>query len=649
MDQDELDALIAASNAKAGQPAPAPAISAPAEDDDDLTRLVAAAHAKQPQSVAPLPADPGDSAPPLTVSPGTPSAALAGASAAPSGILSNDPNDTIGAGLAKNVATGAVKGVGDVGGFVGNTGNLADYLVARADSAITGSPVGKTMSDLAASRQAQPSDTWLHKLVTSIDPRNLFPSGPDVSKHVFDITGQYVPTTGAGKALQGGIEAAVGAAAPGVRGAPAPVANILGDVVRGAPAAATAGAAGTAVTNATGDPLIAALLMGAPAAAVRGSSAIGNRLMGTVDPATAQLAQTARDTHGIPLTAPQISDSPALRFGASAINRMPFSGAGAKSAEQQTAFNRAVAQTFGENAGGITPDVMQRAKQRIGGEFDRVAQNTTIRPDVQFIGDLRGAMSDAARVLPEAEVRPLSAQLENIADVVRQNGGVIPGESYQALTKTGSPLNRAMSSSDPNVSHYAGRIKDALDDTMRRSATPEDAQALTNAKLQYKNMKTVEDLVEKSPNGDISPPLLMGAVRKSYGDMAYRGGGDIGDLARIGQRFLKEPPSSGTAERTGALNTVAKLGGLGGAAMGAGSAYQAASPGEIMAGLFGIPASLGAGRVAGGVLRSNALADALVNRSLGASTPSRTQDLANALLFPYVPQIPSIATRKAVP
>ena len=55
-------------------------------------------------------------------------------------------------------------------------------------------------------------------------------------------------------------------------------------------------------------------------------------------------------------------------------------------------------------------------------------------------------------------------------------------------------------------------------------------------------MKTIEPLVAKSPTGDISPALLMSQVNKSYGGMAYNGGGDMGDLARIGQKFLKEPP-----------------------------------------------------------------------------------------------------------
>jgi hypothetical protein len=62
--------------------------------------------------------------------------------------------------------------------------------------------------------------------------------------------------------------------------------------------------------------------------------------------------------------------------------------------------------------------------------------------------------------------------------------------------------------------------------------------------------------------GDISPAGLMQAVRASYGDMAYTGGGgDLGNLARIAQRFLKEPPDSGTAGRLSALEAMTRAGG----------------------------------------------------------------------------------------
>lgn len=64
-----------------------------------------------------------------------------------------------------------------------------------------------------------------------------------------------------------------------------------------------------------------------------------------------------------------------------------------------------------------------------------------------------------------------------------------------------------------------------------------------------------------------------GAGRES---MASMGGGEMADLARIGQRFLKDPiPNSGTAER---LSVLGLLGG-GGAAFGVGPAALATGVG----------------------------------------------------------------------
>jgi hypothetical protein len=49
--------------------------------------------------------------------------------------------------------------------------------------------------------------------------------------------------------------------------------------------------------------------------------------------------------------------------------------------------------------------------------------------------------------------------------------------------------------------------------------------------------------------------------------MAYNGGGDMGDLARIGQRFLKEPGNSGTAPREMIMHALGTAGGLGAVAL----------------------------------------------------------------------------------
>lgn len=388
------------------------------------------------------------------------------------------------------------------------------------------------------------------------------------------------------------------------------------------------------VTEATGSPaigeragLVANVAMGPLAA--RGlapvRTALGDATIGSLDPETARLADLARNKYGIPVNAGQMSASPAVRFGASALNRLPFSGAGADSMAQQTAFNHAVAGTIGEDATKLTPEVMNRAKTRIGNMFDTVAQNTTINTDPKFFQDIHDTLNDAQMVLPKTEVEPLVKQVMNVIEKINPDDRTISGETYQALTRTGAPLRTLMESNNPNIAHYAGGIKDALDDAMGRSATPEMQTMLQTAKSQYRNLKTIQPIAAKADVGDISPALLRGAVNTNTGNaLAFGGGGDLGDLARIGQRFLKEPPSSGTSERLSALGMLSRLGGLAGGALGAREIglFPEMTPEAMAATALSIPASLMAGRAIGSGLRSSWLANSLINRSLRAAPQS---------------------------
>jgi Cell Wall Hydrolase len=608
MSDDDVDALILGK--PAATPSPKAAGAAGELSDADVDALILGKPAQTPAATVKAP---------------TP----AGAPAAP---LANAPGDTLLTGAAKNVATGAIKGMGDIPGAGGNLTNLGDYLLARIESAVTGKPVEQVQAEHAATLAAVHADMAkrpLGALANAIDPAQVLPSGSDVSGPILARTGEYVPTSPLGRAVQGGVETAVGSLAPGVKGAgPVSAGQLAG--------AGAAGTAGTAVADATGEPLYG--LAGAVAAplAAKAGLAGANRLAGSISPETAALAATARNQFGIPINAGQMSETPAVRFMNSVTSRLPFSGATADNALQQSAFNRAVSNTFGESADKITPAVMQGAKRRIGAVFDNVAKNTDITLDAQLGNDLMTPIREATSVLPEVEVKPLMKQVTNILDTLGP-GNVISGDSYQALTRKGAPLDRVMNSQDPNVRHYAGQIKDALDSALQRYALPGMADDLREARLQYKNMKTVEDLASKSTTGDISPSLLMQAVRKSYGNMAYNGGGDIGDLARIGQRFLKEPPSSGTAERLGSMGALGALGrvGLYGAAGIGASDAIGSIPGisaeTAVPSLAAIPAGILAGRMVGSGLRSDWLANNLISRALGRQ-PVPTNNLASGVV-----------------
>lgn len=412
---------------------------------------------------------------------------------------------------------------------------------------------------------------------------------------------------------------------------------IVNPLVRGASLAtngALQGAAAGALTSGQSDQSLGSQVasgaelgaLAGPVAGIGGALArgVGNAITGagsTAAPEVAQLAKLARDTYGIPINGPQLSGNSLVKIANDQSAKLPFSGAAGAADAQQQAWQKAVSNTFGEDATHITPDVMNSAAKRIGGVFNDVAKRTNVTFDPPVLTDLgRIEQEAAAAPLGSGGTQAIHSQIDNIMDAAAKGNGTITGQDYQQLIRAGSPLQRAQHAADPNVRYYANQVREALDGAFQRSAAPEDQQALSQARGQYRNMKTIEDLVEKSPDGNLSPALLMGQVRSassrfdpSTGGMAYTGGGPLGDLARIGQQFLKPQPNSGTADRI-LINSL--LGG-GGAAATLANPFAAAA----------VPAGLAANRLGGAYLRSGGYANRVINSSLNPNANPLTKRL----------------------
>ncbi len=500
--------------------------------------------------------------------------------------------------------------------------------------------------------------------LANLDAENQQYQNSGVGDTAAGTAGNMVGQTALTLPVLGPLGTAASAVGRGVAAGADAVSPALGSVARGAGnlLMGTASAPTNAVANAivrptslavngalqgatagvlTGDPNNTVgqnLLLGAGAGAIAGpAAAVAGRVVGgvtsamtglggQVDPEIAALARTARDTYGIPITAPQLSENSLVRIANDQSAKLPFSGAGAVTETQQTAFNRAVANTFGETADRVTPDVMDRAVTRIGDVFNNIANRTNIQADPQLLGDLARIGTSARNVLPTAEQIPINRQIMNVLDAAVTGQGQISGNAYQAITGSGADLAQTMRAPDARVGNYASQVRDALDAAFQRSAAPGDQAALSEARGQYRAMKTVEDLVEKSPAGNISPPSLMGQVRaassrfdSSNGGMAYTGGGPLGDLARIGQQFFRAQPNSGTPDRM-LVNSI--LGGGAASHLGA-VAVGAANPASLVA----VPAGLAANRMAGSYLRGNFYTNNLLNSTLGTQNP-----IVNALM-----------------
>ncbi|MUV13596.1 hypothetical protein [Noviluteimonas gilva] len=303
--------------------------------------------------------------------------------------------------------------------------------------------------------------------------------------------------------------------------------------------------------------------IGAGAAWIGGKA--GNALSGWGERAAKAIPQETRrlyelaKSHGITLTPAQLSDSKALKFIQSQLERMPIIG-GSKKTEQQIAqFNRELAKTIGEDADVVTPEVYAAAKKRMGREFEDLTGRNSLDVSPDLLRRLEAIRSEAALAGDDAQkavgnaLDSIYARLGTGVEGGAQDGttsalmGGMPGRAYQALD---SQLGQVTKLGTP-ASHFVGQIRSAMRGAMDDSITPADSAAWKTLRQQYGNRKTLRDLVAKGDGGPISPASLMGRVNANNAGkeaMASGGRGELGELARIGQR-IKEPPSSGTAER----------------------------------------------------------------------------------------------------
>lgn len=434
--------------------------------------------------------------------------------------------------------------------------------------------------------------------------------------------------------------------------------NLLTQGLTAAARGSVEGAAGGALTaGGYGEDPIAAARQGAEFGAglgvaapamVGAARAIGSTAKGgSLSPEVARLAKTAIERYGIPIPVGQMSDNSMVRTLDQYSRRIPLSGGDAETAVQQAAFNRAVGETIGlTGARKITPDDWQAAKRAIGQRMDDIGRQTTIKADQQLLDELAALHDELPSTMTDQEARPVQRQIDNVLNAFDANGEM-NGQLYQNLTKTNAPLAKAIGNRNSNIGNAAMDVKNILAGaalrSLQASGTPELAKHLTHARFQYKNLKTIEPLVNKSPTGDISAPGLLEAVRSKFGDNMAEAG-PLGDLGRIGKRFMKEPADSGTPTGQTVMSGLAKAGGIG-----AGVVTGAMHPAEAALAVGTALGTIGAGRAARAYLGSTRLAKGAIENALappqvpnalldftGQNAGIAADPFANALIDPSV-------------
>lgn len=452
--------------------------------------------------------------------------------------------------------------------------------------------------------------------------RQQFQQEHPVLNAVGEIAGS-IPTYAIG---EGALRAAVPITQGG--GIPGAVANLAGSAVRNAAVsgAQTAGMGGDPVTGA-----VTGAVLGPVADVVgQGAKMVGGAIKGTrggLNVADAELGELARTKYQIPIDAADMANNQLYRTAADQSGKLPFSGATAANTAKIKAWQGGIATEMGEQgATEFTPTVLSRARDRIGQVFNGVAGRTSIGPaeTATLKQDLDGVLHNAERLLTAGEVAPLEKQIADIKALIDTNNGTLDGATYQRLTNAKSLLSKLERQSS-NAGDLAGDIRDHIDDAFARSAPQADQSALQQARYQYRVMRTVDQLAAKSRGGDISPDAFMekvAAQSRKFDDplqgMAYTGGGNLGELAKIG-KLMRAAPQTGTADRAAVTALALSPGAIASYAM---NPLYAAS----------IPATLAANRGVGSYLRSGGLANRLIESTLRPQTPGTS--MASPLVLP---------------
>lgn len=309
-----------------------------------------------------------------------------------------------------------------------------------------------------------------------------------------------------------------------------------------------------------------------PLAPVKAVTTVAKRAITPLpaEPALTEAAQTLKAA-GVPTTAGQRTGTRALKYAESELGGGTTAG---KIEEQERAFTKAALSHIGETSDTASPQVMNRAYNRIGGEFNALGARTSIDtslPTSTFMTDISQSLSDYLNTssAPIAGIRNMARAM-----TTRAATGTIPGNVYKSWRSQLARYRRG--TTDPEAKKAYGEYIDALDFAMEQNiikkGNPKDVARWQNARRQYRNYITLERAAgaagPKAAQGIITPAQLRQAAVSTQGRRAYvQGQGDFSELARAGQAVMTPMPQSGTAISTAVRAIPAIIGGvLGGGA-----------------------------------------------------------------------------------
>lgn len=500
------------------------------------------------------------------------------------GQIRNSPMDIAADQAAGNLTAGLVRGAGSIGATILLPADMINQKLR-----------GEDFWSLKDNRQRRADmDGGLQTMGADTDS-GLYTTGK--------IVGEIAGTAGVGGALANGARA-VGAApaivntlASGGMNASG-VTGLSGMLLRGAGGAAVGGTAAGMVNPE--DAGMGAIVGGSVPVAAKVVGATmqkaGAALRGDLSPEVVALAKRAKDL-GVDIPVDRITNSKPLNAVASSLEYMPFSGRAATMSKTNSQLNTALSRTFGQDSDNVTM-ALRKAGGELGGKFDDVLQNNTLRVDQAFLDDLAEHASRSSKELGSDGARIIQNQIDEI--IAKGSQGDIDGQAAYNIKKT---LDRIGKRNSPEA-YYALDLKKSLMGALDRSLGPQEAAAFAKTRQQYGNMLQLEKIAKNGAEGDISVARLA--------NMKNINNKDLQELADIASQFMitRESPH-------GALQRLV-IGGTGvGLSSGAGA-------------LPLLAATAAGGRVMNSALNSNTAKSLLMNS--GTANPQLLDAVKKGLL-----------------
>ena len=317
------------------------------------------------------------------------------------------------------------------------------------------------------------------------------------------------------------------------------------------------------------------------------ASAIGRMnkpVRASLDPISADLAAKAQKM-GITLNAAQETGSKPLRWIDSALDNLPLTAEKQvlEKTKQREAWQRAVLAKTGEQGDNATPDVMAKAYDRIGQQFNDLSARNTVTLDGKAQMEISRIKAKNAKAGPlgSSKVNEVTQWLDDLtkptgSPILGPNGKPLPipaqplsGQQYQEARSVLSKSSQdAFSSGNSQLGQSLKDLRNTLDEAANRSIKPDDAKAWAEARDQWKAIKSIEKATDPT-TGTISPKKLVNELtRKNPQGMIYgKGDQSMPDIAKVGKKYIADNlPDSGTAQRSWWMNALqnptAGVGGL---------------------------------------------------------------------------------------